>query len=189
MRSARPPELLRLHVTNRPRVAHTQAARNACAAAAMDADDTRAVVDATHRALACTRVMGDAVRAGLSNTARRRPSSRGAGADAGGAGATEEDARDDDGAGGGSAHDDGMHAALQRAVERRLLEGHVDALAGCLGACERILNAPVPLSYSRHTSRFLSIWRVIAAPHDFRVFGRHRPSAKSCRRASFLRLL
>ena len=155
----------------------------------MDADDTRAVVDATHRALACTRVMGDAVRAGLSNTARRRPSSRGAGADAGGAGATEEDARDDDGAGGGSAHDDGMHEALQRAVERRLLEGHVDALAGCLGACERILNAPVPLSYSRHTSRFLSIWRVIAAPHDFRVFGRHRPSAKSCRRASFLRLL
>ena len=27
-----------------------------------------------------------------------------------------------------------------------------------MGACERILRTPIPLSYTRHTSRFLTIW-------------------------------
>jgi predicted membrane chloride channel (bestrophin family) len=26
------------------------------------------------------------------------------------------------------------------------------------GACERLLRTPIPLSYTRHTSRFLMIW-------------------------------
>jgi predicted membrane chloride channel (bestrophin family) len=27
-----------------------------------------------------------------------------------------------------------------------------------IGACERLVQTPVPLTYARHTSRFLSIW-------------------------------
>lgn len=38
------------------------------------------------------------------------------------------------------------------------LSGHIDKLADAAGACSRITNTPVPLSYSRHTSRFLSLW-------------------------------
>jgi predicted membrane chloride channel (bestrophin family) len=34
----------------------------------------------------------------------------------------------------------------------------VTKLQGCLMACERILHTPVPWSYSRHASRFLSIY-------------------------------
>lgn len=46
----------------------------------------------------------------------------------------------------------------QRAVEREMLERQVSNLNDCLGICERILNAPIPLSYSRHTSRFVTLW-------------------------------
>lgn len=38
------------------------------------------------------------------------------------------------------------------------LGDHVNTLADAAGACSRITNTPVPLSYSRHTSRFLTIW-------------------------------
>ena len=34
----------------------------------------------------------------------------------------------------------------------------VGNLVDALGACESLLTTPVPLSYSRHTSRFLTIW-------------------------------
>jgi putative membrane protein len=34
----------------------------------------------------------------------------------------------------------------------------VTKLQGCLKACERLLNTPVPWSYSRHASRFLSVY-------------------------------
>lgn len=34
----------------------------------------------------------------------------------------------------------------------------VGELINALGACERILRTPVPLTYSRHTSRFLTLW-------------------------------
>ena len=37
-----------------------------------------------------------------------------------------------------------------------------------LAACERILTSPVPLVYTRHTSRFLSVWMILLpfAIHD-----------------------
>mmetsp|Transcript_4252 Transcript_4252/g.12799 ORF Transcript_4252/g.12799 Transcript_4252/m.12799 type:complete len:371 (-) Transcript_4252:111-1223(-) len=41
---------------------------------------------------------------------------------------------------------------------RMRLEEDVTTLIDVLGACERIIKTPVPLSYSRHTSRFLSVY-------------------------------
>jgi predicted membrane chloride channel (bestrophin family) len=34
----------------------------------------------------------------------------------------------------------------------------VNQLASYVGACERLLQTPVPLNYARHTSRFLTLW-------------------------------
>ena len=42
--------------------------------------------------------------------------------------------------------------------ERVTLIEKVNALASSIGACERLVQTPVPLSYARHTSRFLSLW-------------------------------
>ncbi|KIY95575.1 hypothetical protein MNEG_12386 [Monoraphidium neglectum] len=38
------------------------------------------------------------------------------------------------------------------------MDDNITAFEDCLGGCERILKTPVPLSYTRHTSRFLIIW-------------------------------
>ncbi|KAI8464599.1 MAG: Bestrophin, RFP-TM, chloride channel-domain-containing protein [Monoraphidium minutum] len=38
------------------------------------------------------------------------------------------------------------------------MDENLTAFADCLGGCERILRTPIPLSYTRHTSRFLIIW-------------------------------
>lgn len=35
---------------------------------------------------------------------------------------------------------------------------HIKELVAAVGASERLATTPVPLSYSRHTSRFLSLW-------------------------------
>ncbi|CAM9719417.1 unnamed protein product [Chrysoparadoxa australica] len=42
--------------------------------------------------------------------------------------------------------------------ERLAMMGMVDKLSDCIGACERLVQTPVPLHYVRHTSRFLIIW-------------------------------
>lgn len=42
--------------------------------------------------------------------------------------------------------------------ERAQLIDRVNKLATSIGACERLIMTPVPLSYARHTSRFLSLW-------------------------------
>jgi predicted membrane chloride channel (bestrophin family) len=34
----------------------------------------------------------------------------------------------------------------------------VDSLIGSMSSCEKILRTPVPWTYSRHTSRFLTLW-------------------------------
>jgi putative membrane protein len=34
-------------------------------------------------------------------------------------------------------------------------------LGDMLGACERIFSSPVPLVYTRHTARFLSLWMLL----------------------------
>jgi predicted membrane chloride channel (bestrophin family) len=38
------------------------------------------------------------------------------------------------------------------------MDDNLTAFEDVLGGCERILKTPVPLSYTRHTSRFLMIW-------------------------------
>ena len=42
--------------------------------------------------------------------------------------------------------------------ERLMLLKDVNQLSSYIGACERLLQTPVPLSYARHTSRFLALW-------------------------------
>lgn len=50
-----------------------------------------------------------------------------------------------------------VHASLGDA-EEDLFEEHLHTLSACLANCERIVKQPVPLAYSRHTSRFLTIY-------------------------------
>jgi predicted membrane chloride channel (bestrophin family) len=42
-------------------------------------------------------------------------------------------------------------------IEKHFIES-INMLSAALASCERILKQPVPLSYSRHTSRFLSLY-------------------------------
>ncbi len=42
--------------------------------------------------------------------------------------------------------------------ERLAMAKHIDDLSSTIGACERIVQTPVPLTYARHTSRFLSLF-------------------------------
>jgi hypothetical protein len=42
--------------------------------------------------------------------------------------------------------------------ERLAMLGTLDKMVKAVGACERLVQTPVPLNYARHTSRFLSIW-------------------------------
>ena len=42
--------------------------------------------------------------------------------------------------------------------ERELLRKCTSSLGECLGACERIVQTPIPLHYSRHTSRFVTMY-------------------------------
>lgn len=43
-------------------------------------------------------------------------------------------------------------------IERQLMEQGLTELIDAIGAGERLVQSPVPLSWSRHTSRLLSIW-------------------------------
>eukprot|EP00467_Chlorarachnion_reptans_P008663 CAMPEP_0114516352 /NCGR_PEP_ID=MMETSP0109-20121206/17279_1 /TAXON_ID=29199 /ORGANISM="Chlorarachnion reptans, Strain CCCM449" /LENGTH=445 /DNA_ID=CAMNT_0001696729 /DNA_START=26 /DNA_END=1363 /DNA_ORIENTATION=+ len=47
---------------------------------------------------------------------------------------------------------------LEMLPQRQILQRNVNLLAANTGACERIQGCPVPLSYSRHLSRYLTIW-------------------------------
>eukprot|EP00471_Norrisiella_sphaerica_P003320 CAMPEP_0184477950 /NCGR_PEP_ID=MMETSP0113_2-20130426/87_1 /TAXON_ID=91329 /ORGANISM="Norrisiella sphaerica, Strain BC52" /LENGTH=442 /DNA_ID=CAMNT_0026855569 /DNA_START=25 /DNA_END=1353 /DNA_ORIENTATION=+ len=47
---------------------------------------------------------------------------------------------------------------LEMLPQRQILQRNVNLLVANTGACERILGCPVPLSYSRHLSRYLTIW-------------------------------
>ena len=44
--------------------------------------------------------------------------------------------------------------------ERLMALGMINRLSSYVGACERLLQTPVPLNYARHTSRFLTLWCV-----------------------------
>jgi len=46
-------------------------------------------------------------------------------------------------------------------IQRVEIDKSVVILGDCLGACERIFSSPVPLVYTRHTARFLSLWMLL----------------------------
>ncbi|KIY95166.1 hypothetical protein MNEG_12797 [Monoraphidium neglectum] len=48
------------------------------------------------------------------------------------------------------------------------MDGNLTAFEDILGTCERLLRTPIPLSYTRHTSRFLVIWLALL---PFTLFG------------------
>eukprot|EP00448_Togula_jolla_P018805 CAMPEP_0170589702 /NCGR_PEP_ID=MMETSP0224-20130122/11484_1 /TAXON_ID=285029 /ORGANISM="Togula jolla, Strain CCCM 725" /LENGTH=383 /DNA_ID=CAMNT_0010913463 /DNA_START=52 /DNA_END=1203 /DNA_ORIENTATION=+ len=48
--------------------------------------------------------------------------------------------------------------SVDNALKRQVLLQNVNELIDATGALDRIIKTPVPLSYSRHTSRALSIW-------------------------------
>ncbi|KAK9838098.1 hypothetical protein WJX81_001298 [Elliptochloris bilobata] len=49
-------------------------------------------------------------------------------------------------------------AASLRETQATRMDENLTFFADSVGACERILKTPIPLSYTRHTSRFLVIW-------------------------------
>lgn len=46
--------------------------------------------------------------------------------------------------------------------ERMAMQKHIEDLTKAIGACEKIVQTPVPLTYARHTSRFLSLFCLTA---------------------------
>jgi len=47
---------------------------------------------------------------------------------------------------------------LEMFSQRQILQINVNQLVANTGACERILGCPVPMGYSRHLSRYLTLW-------------------------------
>jgi predicted membrane chloride channel (bestrophin family) len=45
-----------------------------------------------------------------------------------------------------------------RCIQRELVDREIAELSSTVGAAERIVRTTVPSSYSRHTSRFLTVW-------------------------------
>eukprot|EP00250_Pteridium_aquilinum_P017968 c23872_g1_i2 orf=403-834(+) len=45
-------------------------------------------------------------------------------------------------------------------TERALLEGHITHYIASVSTCERLIRTPIPLSYTRLTSRFLVLWHM-----------------------------
>lgn len=42
--------------------------------------------------------------------------------------------------------------------QKMQMQANVTTFEDVLGGCERLLRTPIPLSYTRHTSRFLLLW-------------------------------
>lgn len=125
------PELMRQDLTRMDPASKPAIVNATCVSAAMCMADANTVLDSDRSALACCRVLGSAVHEAFSKPARPTDNSELASS---------------------------FHAAVQLGVQRKNLETQVSTLSDCLGICERILKAPVPYSYSRHTSRFLTVW-------------------------------
>jgi ion channel-forming bestrophin family protein len=51
------------------------------------------------------------------------------------------------------------------------LHSNLTELNDILGGCERILRTPIPIAYTRHTSRFLIIWLTVLPFALFPKFG------------------
>ena len=46
-------------------------------------------------------------------------------------------------------------------LRRATLDESITTLCSALGGCERIFKTPIPLSYTRHTSRVLVLWLTV----------------------------
>lgn len=44
--------------------------------------------------------------------------------------------------------------------ERTLMDGNISEFNACISVCERLVRTPIPLSYTRLTSRFLVLWHL-----------------------------
>jgi predicted membrane chloride channel (bestrophin family) len=55
--------------------------------------------------------------------------------------------------------------------ERERMFKFVDEISNSIGQCERIVQTPVPLTYARHTSRFLTLWCLTLPPCLVSEFG------------------
>lgn len=53
-----------------------------------------------------------------------------------------------------------IHNSELKDMERATMDANITQLHDNLGACERIFKTPIPLSYTRLTSRFLVIWHI-----------------------------
>jgi putative membrane protein len=53
-------------------------------------------------------------------------------------------------------------------IARQMMQLNVQVYYDCMGACERIIRTPLPLTYTRHASRFLYIW-ILTLP--FALYG------------------
>jgi putative membrane protein len=54
-----------------------------------------------------------------------------------------------------------IHNSAMRDMEKSMMDMNITQLHDSLGNCERIFGTPLPLSYTRLTSRFLIIWHII----------------------------
>lgn len=51
-----------------------------------------------------------------------------------------------------------VRAAKLDPIDRKAIDETISSLVDLLGACERIFKSPIPLVYTRHTSRFLTVF-------------------------------
>jgi len=59
------------------------------------------------------------------------------------------------------------------------IDKSIIVLSDCLGSCERIFDSPVPLVYTRHLSRFLSLWLLLLPLSMYETFA--SAAVASCR--------
>ncbi|EFN56787.1 hypothetical protein CHLNCDRAFT_21860, partial [Chlorella variabilis] len=54
-----------------------------------------------------------------------------------------------------------VRAARPNELCRMRMDDNLTFFEDAMGSCERILRTPIPLSYTRHTSRFLLVWLIL----------------------------
>ncbi|CAM9703849.1 unnamed protein product [Heterosigma akashiwo] len=64
-----------------------------------------------------------------------------------------------------------IRAANLTDMKRQILDNSVAAFCDTVGASERIFKTPVPLVYTRHTSRFMSLWLLLLPMALYRELG------------------
>lgn len=55
--------------------------------------------------------------------------------------------------------------------QRSMMHSNLSAMHDVVGNCERILHTPIPIAYTRHTSRFVMIWMTLLPYALWEKFG------------------